>query len=65
MKVTVANDYGVYTNEWVMCTNVNADDVNNPCSIEHRDKYGIIWNKIMGKLNLKNKLERFIFVDIT
>ena len=65
MKFTVLGDWGLYTGDWGVYTNVKMDDVNHPCSVEHRNSCGNIWNTITGKLNHKNKFEGFSFVHLT
>ena len=56
IKVTVKDDQGVYTDDCGVSTNVNMDDVNHPCSIEHIDKRERIRNTITDKLNIEDKL---------
>ena len=53
------------TNDWVVPANINMDDMNHPCSVEHRDERGIFWNTTTDKLNLKNKLKGLCFVYLT
>ena len=50
------DDQGVYTKDCGVSTNVNMDDVNHPCSIEHIDKRERICNTITDKLNIEDKL---------
>ena len=58
IKVTVAEEWGVFTN-------VNTDDVNHLCSTEHRDEHGRIWKPITGKINIKDNLKGFRFDYVT
>ena len=40
IKVNVAYDWGLHTKNWGVSINANMDDVNHPCSVEHRDEHG-------------------------
>ena len=44
----MANYWGVYTKDWVVSTNVNTDDINYPCYVEHRYECGRIrkWSRV-------------------
>ena len=64
-KVTVTNAWGVYTNDWGVYNISKMDDINIPCSVEHRGERGRIRNEITGELNLYNNLEGFSFDYLT
>ena len=49
----------VYTDYWRVSTNINTDEMNHLCFVEHRDERGRIRNTIMGKLNLENNIKVF------
>ena len=65
IKVTVSKNWGVYTKDWGVSTNINTNDVNYPCSVERRYERRTIWNKITGKLNIDNNIKGFSFVNLT
>ena len=57
----MADNWGVYTNDWGVSTDVNMDDINHISSLEHRDKHGMIRKIVTGKLNIEDNLEEFTF----